>query len=50
MAVDRKAEIAAIKEKRKLIKDTLKLQQDITGEMVREAETAEGTDKILNKI
>ena len=47
---DRKAEINAIKEKRKLIKDTLKDQRSLTGEMVKQVETAEGTDKVLNKI
>ena len=47
---DRKAEIQAIKEKRKLIKDTIKDQKSLTGEMVKQVQTAEGLDKILDDV
>ena len=47
---DRKAEIQAIKEKRKLIKDTIKDQKSLTGEMFKQVQTAEGLDKILDDV
>ena len=47
---DRKAEIAAIKAKRKLIKDTLKDQRSVTGEMVKQVQTADEFDSIVNSI
>ena len=47
---DRKAEIAAQKAKRKLIKDTLKDQRSVTREMVKQVETADEFDSIVNSI
>ena len=46
----RKEQIAATKAKRKLIKDTLKEQKSITGELVKQVQTAEGLDKVFNNI
>ena len=39
---ERKAQIEATKARRKLIKDTLQDQKSLTGELVRQVETAEG--------
>ena len=47
---ERKAQIEATKARRKLIKDTLQDQKSLTGELVRQVETAEGLDKVFNKV